>query len=125
MNNLFDTISLVNTIYPLSAFDTILKALSSGVAIAIYVCILSAILIWFVFIMMNRDTSAKKEEGEGGSKKATSTDEAVENEEEEGEEERKGRFCKLCHLDEIRSTIGRESYDENITLRQFCENFRN
>ena len=46
------------------------------------------------------------------------------NENEENET-KAGRFCKLCHLDEIRATLQRSSYDEHITLRQFCENFRN
>ena len=46
--------------------------------------------------------------------------------EEGGENENgKGRFCKLCNLDDIRASLQRTSYDEHITLRQFCENFRN
>ena len=48
-----------------------------------------------------------------------------ENEESGEKEEKAGRFCKLCHLDEIRASLQRSSYDEHITLRQFCENFRN
>ena len=52
---------------------------------------------------------AKKEEGE------------IDVVEEEGE----GRFCKLCNLDQIKGSIQRDDYDEYITLRQFCENFRN
>ena len=49
-----------------------------------------------------------------------------EGEEADGDDgEKRGRFCKLCHLDEIRATLQRPSYDEHITLRQFCENFRN
>ena len=36
-----------------------------------------------------------------------------------------GRFCKLCNLDQIKGSIQREDYDEYVTLRQFCENFRN
>ena len=48
--------------------------------------------------------------------------EATEENEESGG---KGRFCKLCNLDEIRASLQRTSYDEHITLRQFCENFRN
>jgi len=43
----------------------------------------------------------------------------------EDEDDRRGRFCKLTHLDEIRQQFRRSGYDENITLRQFCENFRN
>ena len=65
-------------------------------------------------------------------------DNTVDSQEEEGEEnhktenyespekaEGKGRFCKLCNLDDIRVSLQRTSYDEHITLRQFCENFRN
>ena len=50
-----------------------------------------------------------------------------EEEKEDVEEVNEGgsRFCKLCNLDEIRISLQRTSYDEHITLRQFCENFRN
>ena len=41
------------------------------------------------------------------------------------EDEGSGRFCKLCNLDQMKGSIGSDSYDEYITLRQFCENFRN
>ena len=41
------------------------------------------------------------------------------------EEVGEGRFCKLCNLDQIKGSIQRDDYDEYITLRQFCENFRN
>ena len=41
------------------------------------------------------------------------------------EEETGSRFCKLCKLDEIRASLQRTSYDQHVTLRQFCENFRN
>ena len=45
----------------------------------------------------------------------------------EGEEELPsgGRFCKLNNLDDIRLQFKKANYDENITLRQFCDNFRN
>ena len=41
------------------------------------------------------------------------------------EDEGSGRFCKLCNLDQMKGSIESGSYDEYITLRQFCENFRN
>ena len=44
---------------------------------------------------------------------------------EEINEDGRSRFCKLCNLDEIRISLQRVSYDDHITLRQFCENFRN
>ena len=45
----------------------------------------------------------------------------------EGEEELPSgsRFCKLNNLDDIRLQFKKANYDENITLRQFCDNFRN
>ena len=52
-------------------------------------------------------------------------DAEAENGEEDEAQEGKGRFCKLCNLDEIRVSLQRTSYDDHITLRQFCENFRN
>ena len=54
--------------------------------------------------------------------KPTHTSEDTEDEEAENG---RGRFCKLCNLDDIRVSLQRTSYDEHITLRQFCENFRN
>ena len=62
----------------------------------------------------------------GGVKAAGKTDAKNDAEGEEEEiQEGKGRFCKLCNLDEMRVALQRASYDEHITLRQFCENFRN
>ena len=40
-------------------------------------------------------------------------------------EEKRGRFCKLCNLDRIKTSLQRQGYDKGITLRQLCENFRN
>ena len=106
-------------------FQFIWEIASSGVAIAIYIAIFALILVWVILLLMNREskpssvvissdsttvaTNAKKEEGE------------IDVVEEEGE----GRFCKLCNLDQIKGSIQRDDYDEYITLRQFCENFRN
>ena len=64
-------------------------------------------------------SSAPSENGEEGA------DEVEDETIAEAEEEGKGRFCKLCNLDDIRVSLQRTSYDEHITLRQFCENFRN
>ena len=62
----------------------------------------------------------------GGQATVQATVTAQKENEESGEtDEKAGRFCKLCHLDEIRASLQRSSYDEHITLRQFCENFRN
>ena len=59
----------------------------------------------------------------GSQQKTEGADE--ESEEEQEINEGGSRFCKLCNLDEIRVSLQRTSYDEHVTLRQFCENFRN
>ena len=37
----------------------------------------------------------------------------------------KKRFYKLSEIDEQRGKYKREKYDENVTLKNFCEGFRN
>ena len=49
---------------------------------------------------------------------------AAEKEEDEKEEERE-RFCMLSEIDRKRNTYGHTSYERNVTLEGFCENFRN
>ena len=63
--------------------------------------------------------------GTGTTSVKVSDAEAKSEDAENDDGEKRGRFCKLCHLDEIRVSLQRTSYDEHITLRQFCENFRN
>ena len=41
------------------------------------------------------------------------------------EEEGRSRFCMLCALDANRARFQRAAYDESITLKRFCEEFRN
>ena len=41
------------------------------------------------------------------------------------EEEGRSQFCMLCTLDTNRARFQRTTYDESITLKRFCEEFRN
>ena len=59
--------------------------------------------------------------GENGSKKEKEKETETESEE---TEERK-RFYMLSKLDEERAKFKREKYDENVSLKNFCESFRN
>ena len=45
--------------------------------------------------------------------------------EKDDEEEGRSRFCMLCTLDANRARFQRTTYDESITLKRFCEEFRN
>ena len=109
--------------------------MSSGVAIAIYAGVLGLVLIVLIAALMGRDGKASQvvinstrgtvlntaEVGAVASAEKKAGEAEIQGEAEGG----KGRFCKLCALDEIRVSLQRTSYDEHITLRQFCENFRN
>ena len=44
---------------------------------------------------------------------------------EQGEEEDRSRFCMLCTLDANRAKYQRTTYDDSVTLKRFCEEFRN
>ena len=134
-----------NTFLSANIWQYIWDVASSGVFIAIYVAILALIFVWIILSLMSRDNKASKivitgadipatapteEKTEKRSKKEKKAEKQAEEKREEApeitdEDEKKGRFCKLCHIDEIKSTLQRPGYDEHITLRQFCENFRN
>ncbi|MBQ9714712.1 MAG: hypothetical protein IJV83_05270, partial [Clostridia bacterium] len=43
----------------------------------------------------------------------------------EEEEEGRSRFYMLCELDANRAKFQKTTYDESITLKRFCEEFRN
>ena len=144
----FEIFSGIKSLFLASSLSSLWELMSSGTAVAIYASVLGFVLILLIAALMGKDSGektsqlvinstqgtvlqtggvipqtkapngapippAKKAEGEEG------------GEEEEAEGQGNGRFCKLCNLDEIRATLQRTSYDEHITLRQFCENFRN
>ena len=107
---------------------------SSGTFLAIYIGVFAAVLMLVIVAMMLKGdkasqvvinsasmtgvVSTQESKPQSGTKKA-----------EDGEEEEElpsgSRFCKLNNLDDIRLQFKKANYDENITLRQFCDNFRN
>lgn len=106
-------------------FQRIWEIASSGVAIAIYVVVFALILLWIVISLMNKDSKSSSVIIAGDLSKASDDDSTEAQTQKELEDEGSGRFCKLCNLDQMKGSIGSDSYDEYITLRQFCENFRN
>ena len=106
-------------------FQRIWEIASSGVAIAIYVVVFALILLWIVISLMNKDSKSSSVIIAGDLSKASDNDSTEAEALKELEDEGSGRFCKLCNLDQMKGSIGSDSYDEYITLRQFCENFRN
>ena len=125
-----------------SAMSDLWSIMSSGVALAIYASVLGIVLIILLVALMGKDSGKGSQlvinssEGavlqtggaliSGGVVGAAEKKKTVLNEQgEEINEDGRSRFCKLCNLDEIRISLQRASYDDHITLRQFCENFRN
>ncbi|MBO5262115.1 MAG: hypothetical protein J6B45_03615, partial [Clostridia bacterium] len=124
--------------------NQIWEFMSSGKALAIYAGVLGVVLLILIAALMGRDNRTSQvviNSAQGtvlqaggvtvaGSTVATQDPKVEKAQEDEGEiaeeeNEGKGRFCKLCNLDEIRVSLQRANYDDHITLRQFCENFRN
>ena len=111
----------------LTVFQTIWDYASSGAAIAVYIAALALILVWIIFILMNRSEQTSQVVINSTSTTVEQKNKKAESKTKTEDEEvfGKGRFCKLCNLDEAKGSLQREKYDEHITLRQFCENFRN
>ena len=49
----------------------------------------------------------------------------MQNEDDEDDGEERSRFYMLCEIDANKAKYSRASYNESITLKQFCEEFRN
>ena len=136
--------NLVLAISHLGWMQQVWGVVTSGRFIAIYIGVIAIVLAIVVFALMNREDSVSQvvihsAVSHHAAQKSTVAPKAAapaapstsapteqeENAEPEADDDRRGRFCKLNHMDEIRTQFQRAGYDENITLRQFCENFRN
>ena len=121
-------------------FDRLWKAISSGYALAIYAVIIFIIVAGLVLAMMisERKTPSIIVTNKKSAGKATPSLQAIESngvsEKEESEPKEneeteetgtKRRFFKLSQIDEERLRYKREKYDENVTLKGLCDNFRN
>ena len=112
-----------------------LASCNLGVFIAIYVAVLVAVLVVVLLTMAGKEDkvsqiiiSPAKNQVIMGADASPTAEALAEGSPETGEEDGEagtGRFCKLNRLDEIRNRFERANYDENVTLRRLCENFRN
>ena len=119
-------------------FDGIWKSLSSGYALVIYAIIVFIMIATLVVAMMSSerktpnvviseksasDVISKPVETEQKTNPQEDVSKAFEDDETVGGEKR--RFFKLSLIDEESAKYKREKYDENVTLKAFCDNFRN
>ena len=58
-------------------------------------------------------------------KGSTSQQKAIDPQEADAEEERVPRFCMLCRIDENRAQYSEKAHETDVSLKRFCENFRN
>ena len=131
-------------------FDKIWDALSSGYALVVYAGVVFVLVILLIVAVMTADrkspnviltdanaiggvvhVNGAQTQTAQGQKPAVqeTTKPRVETDEETREEEievgEKKRFYKLSQIDEERAKFKREKYDENVTLKNFCDGFRN
>ena len=100
---------------------TLIDLLTSGTAIITYaIVVLVAIAILIVAVMVGDSSNGKNVEykivgGVGASSDSSTAD----------EQEVTERFCMLSEIDRKRNEYGHRTYDKNVSLEQFCEEFRN
>ena len=112
---------------PLTVMQSLWGALSSRYAIVTYIVIVFVIVAALVVALMVNDLRSGKQGSTPASKKPMEgiTPIAQEPVEEAEVEERAPRFCMLCRIDENRISYDQKSFDEEVTLKKFCDNFRN
>ena len=115
--------------------ETLPNILTSKVAIIVYIgVILASIVVLMIMLIVNESdkktgeykivgdinmATPKAQKGVKASASNVSTD-ASSSEGESGQ-----RFCMLSEIEKRRDTYGHASYDKDITLESFCNDFRN
>ena len=93
---------------------------SAPAIIAYIVLILVLIAVLTVAVMMSGSSEGSQDGGVANIAIVPGTPTKQEEAEEEAE-----RFCMLSEIDRKKNTYGHTSYERNVTLESFCENFRN
>ena len=129
-NNIIGQVLLGDKIVSASIIDI----LSSKFALIGYAVVVFAILGVLVAMMMTKDLKTKTPEASSGEKKKNTkgktqpaplvADSVEDVEAEEESEERVPRFCMLCRIDENKAQYSEKVFDEDVSLKRFCDNFR-
>ena len=125
--------------------DTVFSLASSKYAILIYIMILFVIISVLVIILLINDskggkakaanvifdkpiytpTPAAQPKAEKSVPERTESVKEDRNEDSEAEEERAPRFCMLSRIDENKKNYEARRFEEEASLKRFCDNFRN
>lgn len=104
----------------------LLELASSKTAIFVYIAIVAVIVILIIMMTMKNEDKAPRIISTGVSQPTGAYPVVVRKaREKDDEEEGRSRFCMLCTLDANRARFQRTTYDESMTLKRFCEEFRN
>ena len=113
-SNFIDQISSVRALAKGGALDI----LSSPYAIFALVLVALAVVVVIVAVIISvKDKKAK----DAAAQKAM---EAAKQNEADANAERAPRFCMLTQIDENRASYAERSFDDSVSLRRFCESFR-
>ena len=113
-SNFIDQISSVRALAKGGALDI----LSSPYAIlAIILVALAVVVVIVAVIIAVKDKKAKLAAAE-------KEKDAAKQNEADTDAERAPRFCMLTQIDENRARYAERSFDDNVSLRRFCESFR-
>ena len=105
----------------LTSLFTLPGFLMTDTAMFIYVIVILAAIVVLVISLMMRENKAKVAEYKVvGSLPATEQGKS-----EKAEETSASRFCMLNEIENNKNSYGSIKYDKNVTLLQFCEDFRN
>jgi MoxR-like ATPase len=103
--------------------NDVLSMFTSEIAIIIYVFVILAIiavLVVAVICSQRKDTVESEIEISNGTQNAP-----LKNTKSLSNEATTERFCMLSEIDRKQNTYGHSEYKINVTLEEFCENFRN
>ena len=104
--------------FSLNIMPMLFKAARSKAAIIIYAILLfSVLMVILVTLMINDLKNQGKSAGAVASKNGM--------ERPSDEEEITGRFCMLSRIDENKGAYGGKEFEEKVSLKRFCEDFRN
>ena len=106
--------------------DSILAFFTSEIAIIIYVFVILAIIAVLIVSVVFSQRKYDEESEDSNSVSDVIEVQAAAGEVENAKEDVvTERFCMLSGIDRKRNTYGHARYKQNVTLEEFCDNFRN
>ena len=107
------------------SYDDILAFFTSEAAIIVYVFVILAIIAVLVVAVVFAHKKNNVENDDSTVELVTETTVVNQSTQSKQSDTVTERFCMLSTIDRKRSGYGHSSYNQNVTLEEFCDNFRN